>query len=190
MSAGSSNSNLGYGHLTPNNNINNNYVNVGSTNNPANFSSIEIPGTNGLPGLSGAKSSVDAVSGNWIGGGANIKKKHKKNYKTIKRKIKKITSYYKKMNGGSNRRKNIKKTLKKRVLNRRINRQLAGKKYGFKKSNKIRKMKGGYSQFNSDIANTQGYGVGGLLPASQLGLANPPPIIPYTNCRDNYSHYN
>jgi hypothetical protein len=36
------------------------------------------------------------------------------------------------------------------------------------------------------------YSVGGILPASQLGLANPPPIqvLPNcVNCIDNYNHF-
>ena len=34
------------------------------------------------------------------------------------------------------------------------------------------------------------YSVGGVLPASQLGLANPPPISSVTNnAVDNYNHY-
>ena len=54
----SSNSNLGYGNTTPYNMSS--LVNGTSSNNPANFSSNEIPG---LPGLAGAKSNVDAAAG-------------------------------------------------------------------------------------------------------------------------------
>ena len=44
MSAGSGASNLGYSNITPFGNVNGQYVNLGSTNNPANFGSNEIPG--------------------------------------------------------------------------------------------------------------------------------------------------
>jgi hypothetical protein len=56
--AGSGASNLGYGNMQPYSNSP--YINGTSTNNPANFSSNEVPG---LPGLSGAKSNVDAAAG-------------------------------------------------------------------------------------------------------------------------------
>lgn len=52
--------------------------------------------------------------------------------------------------------------------------------------------RGGYSQYQNNLPMTPTYSVGGILPASQLGLANPPPIqvLPNcTNCTDNYNHY-
>jgi hypothetical protein len=54
-------------------------------------------------------------------------------------------------------------------------------------------MKGGYSQYQNNLPMTPTYQVAGVnLPASELGLANPPPIkvLPNcTNCVDNYNHY-
>lgn len=77
---------LGYGNITPNGNINGNYVNVDSSTYAGNFGSNEIPG---LPGLAGSKVNVDAALGVVPGicvtkGGA----------KRIKRKIKNITKRY------------------------------------------------------------------------------------------------
>ena len=89
MSAGSAASNLGYGNTTPYNMSS--LVNGTSSNNPANFSSNEIPG---LPGLAGAKSNVDAAAG-IVPGICNFKGGAKR----LKRKIKNITKRYK-MKGG------------------------------------------------------------------------------------------
>ena len=53
--------------------------------------------------------------------------------------------------------------------------------------------RGGYSQYQNNLPMTPTYSVGGVLPASQLGLANPPPIQVLSNCaecRDNYNHFN
>ena len=63
MSAGSNASNLGYGNIAPNSNIIGKFVNVDNSHSPALFGSKWIPGTNGLPGLSGAKSNIDAATG-------------------------------------------------------------------------------------------------------------------------------
>lgn len=107
MSAGSDASNIGYGNIAPFSNINGKFVNVDNSHNPATFSSNEIPG---LPGLSGAKSNIDAAAGYVPGicfkGGA----------KKLKRKIKNITKKYKMKNKKSL--KNIKKSLKKKYGNK------------------------------------------------------------------------
>lgn len=54
------------------------------------------------------------------------------------------------------------------------------------------RQRGGYSQYQNNLPMTPTYSVGGVLPASQLGLANPPPIHVLsncTNCTDNYNAY-
>ena len=54
------------------------------------------------------------------------------------------------------------------------------------------RQRGGYGQFGNNSPNTTAYSVGGVLPASQLGLANPPPVqvLPNcTNCVDNFNAY-
>ena len=55
-----------------------------------------------------------------------------------------------------------------------------------------RRQRGGYSQYQNNLPMTPVYSVGGVIPASQLGLANPPPIQVLsncTNCTDNYNHF-
>ena len=65
-----------------------------------------------------------------------------------------------------------------------------GSKRGSRRS---KKQRGGYGQYQNNLPMTQTYQVAGItLPASQLGLANPPPVtvLPNcTNCVDNYNHY-
>ena len=115
--SGSGASNLGYSNIVPFSNVNGQYVNVGSTNNPANFGSNEIPG---LPGLAGAKSNIDAAAGKVPGiclfkGGS----------KGIKRKIKNITKHYKKMKAGSRKMNSLKLKLRRRMASRMASRSLA-----------------------------------------------------------------
>lgn len=190
MSAGSGASNLGYGEITPLSNVNGNYVNVHNTNNPISFGSNEIPG---LPGLAGSKSNIDAAAGNVPGiclfkGGA----------KKLKKKIKNITKKYKMK---SSRRKMMKlRSIKNKVKSRYMSVGLArtkSKTGGKRRKNSKRTMRrrrqmGGYSQYQNNLPMTPSYSVGGVLSASELGLANPPPykvLSNCTNCVDNYNHY-
>ena len=113
--SGSGASNLGYSNIVPLSNVNGQYVNVGSTNNPANFGSNEIPG---LPGLAGAKTNIDAAAGKVPGiclfkGGT----------KGLKRKIKNISKQYKKMKAGSKKMKSLKLKLRSRLASRMAGRQ-------------------------------------------------------------------
>jgi hypothetical protein len=168
MSAGSDASILGYGKVTPLSNINNNYVNVTSSNNPSMFTSKTIPG---CPGLVGAANNVDAAAGKIFKGGSKL----------FKRKIKNITKQYKKMKGGSR---------KVRSMKRRIRSKMS--KMKSRRMRRKRSQRGGYSQYQNNVPMTPTYSVGGLLSASNLGLANPPPItrLPNcVNCTDNYNHY-
>jgi hypothetical protein len=180
MSAGSGASNLGYSNITPFGNVNGQYVNLGSTNNPANFGSNEIPG---LPGLAGAKSNIDAAAGKVPGiclfkGGA------------LKRKIKNITKQYKRMKGERRKMKSLKRKLKRRMLSRSFGRKFAGGKRRTQRRNRRRSQRGGYSQYQNNQPFSLSYSLGGVLPANQLGLANPPPISSVTNnAIDNYNHY-
>jgi hypothetical protein len=198
MSTGSYTSNLGYGNMSPFSSSP--YVNGTNSNYSGSFSSNEIPG---LPGLAGAKNNVDAAAGKVPGiclfkGGA----------KRLKKKIKNITKRYK-MKGGKKGRKSLKRKVKSRVLslasgrNRSRSRQMflartmamARSRVGGTRRRHKRKhhMKGGYSQYQNNLPMTPTYQVAGInLPASELGLANPPPIkvLPNcTNCIDNYNHY-
>ena len=182
MSAGSGASNLGYGNVTPYSNVNGDFVNKFSSNNPANFSSNEVPGTPPglLPGLAGTKSNIDAAAGIYPGfkGGA----------KKLKRKIKNISKRYKRMKAGSRRMKSLRNRLRSRALSR----KLAGGKrsHNRRHRSRSRRQRGGYSQYQNNQPFSMGYSVGSAnLPASQLALANPPPIQSYNNAVDNYNHY-
>jgi hypothetical protein len=198
MSAGSDASNLGYGNINPYNNSS--YVNGANSSYSGSFSSNEIPG---LPGLAGAKINVDAAAGKVPGiclfkGGA----------KRLKTKIKNITKRYK-MKGGRKSRSSLRRRVKSRALalaggrrNHSRSRQMAlartmamarSRVGGTRRRHRKYHMKGGYSQYQNNLPMTPTYQVAGVnLPASELGLANPPPIkvLPNcTNCVDNYNHY-
>lgn len=206
MSAGSDASNLGYGKIIPNSNVNPTFVNRDNSNYAGGFSSNEIPG---LPGLAGAKSNIDAAAG-FVPGICLMK-----GGSTIKRKIKNITKMYKMKNKKTSKRKiKIEKKIENEILveNRISNQHLSRRKSGGKKRKsgskkkrtKKRHLRGGssypqsipyppgYQQYQNNLPLSQTYSVGGVLPANELGLANPPPISVLsncTNCVDNYNHY-
>ena len=187
MSAGSGASNLGYGNINPYNTSP--YVNGTSSNYSGSFSSNEIPG---LPGLAGSKSNIDAAAG-VVPGICNFKGGAKK----LKRKIKNITKQYKKMKPGSRKAKSIKSNVRARMASRSMARSMAlagGRRTRRRRHRRsgYRRQRGGYSQYQNNMPMTPTYSVGGILPASQLALATPPPItvLPNcTNCIDNYSHF-
>jgi uncharacterized protein Veg len=183
--SGSGASNLGYENVNPYNTSS--YVNGTSSNYSGNFSSNEIPGTppGPLPGLAGAKSNVDAAAGKVPGicvqeGGS----------KKLRRKIKNITKHYKRMKAGSRKIKSIKRKLRSRAASRSRAMAMAG---GKRTRRRHRRQRGGYAQYMNNMPNTPTYQVAGVnLPASQLALANPPPITTLSkcvNCVDNYNHY-
>jgi hypothetical protein len=196
MSAGSGASNLGYSNISPLSNINGRFVNVDSSHSPATFSTNTIPG---LPGLAGAKNNVDAAAG-YVPGICLFKGGSKQ----LKRKIKNITRKYK-MKGGTKRRRQLKsrmrsmsKSTRSRSRGSSRSRFASGGQRRKRTNSKSRlsrnsyKLVGGYSQYQNNLPLTPSYSVGGILPASQLGLANPPPIQTLsnnTNCVDNYSHF-
>ena len=188
--SGSGASNLGYGNINPYSTSP--YVNGTSSTYSGSFSSNEIPG---LPGLAGSKSNIDAAAGIVPGiclfkGGA----------KKLKRKIKNITRQYKKMKAGSKKMRGIQHRLRSRMASRSRSRSLSGgkksrrvqRKRGSRRS-RSNKQRGGYGQYQNNLPMTQTYQVAGIdLPASELALANPPPIrvLPNcTNCVDNYSRF-
>lgn len=201
-------SNLGYQNINPLSNVNGQYVNIDNSNYSGRFSSNEIPGTppGPLPGLAGAKSNIDAAAGKVPGicmTGGTLKK--------LKQKIKNITKQYKRMKAGSRKIKNIKSRLGSRSFSRNISRSLGlsggrnrrrslsgGRSIRRSRSRSLsggrsrgRSMRGGYSQYQNNLPMTPSYQVAGInLPASQLGLANPPPITRLSNCVncvDNFS---
>jgi hypothetical protein len=188
MSAGSGASNLGYGNINPYNTSP--YVNGTSSNYSGSFSSNEIPG---LPGLAGSKSNIDAAAG--IVPGICM---YKGGAKKLKRKIKNITKHYKKMKSGSRKMKSFKSRLRRRMASRKASRSLARSFSGGRRTrNRHRRsgsrQRGGYSQYQNNLPMTETYKVACInIPASQLALANPPPItvLPNcVNCVDNYNHF-
>lgn len=191
MSAGSAASNLGYGGTAPFSNVNGNFVNKFSSNNPANFGSNEIPGP---PGLAGAKNNVDAAAGIVPGlcfkGGA----------KAFKRKIKNITKRYKKMGKLVKRNvKSLRQNLRSRMASASASASLAGGRR--RKSRKLRsrsrklrtrrtRQRGGYSQYQNNQPFYNSYSVGGVLSANESALANPAPILKISNeAVDNLNAY-
>ncbi len=192
MSLGSNNSNYGYGELNPyGSTVNPAFVNKWSSNNPANFSSNEIPN---LPGLSGAKNNVDAAAGVVPGIGL-----FKGGYKKLKSKIKNITKRYKrKMHKKGSAKKyvrSIKSKIKAKYGGKKIKTNRTKRNRHSKKNHNCphcKSLKGGYSQYFNNFPNTPSYSVGGILSSSNLALANPPPIqqLPNcVNCQDNYNHF-
>ena len=182
--SGSGASNLDYGNINPYNTSP--YVNGTSSSYSGSFSSNEIPGTppGPLPGLAGAKSNIDAAAGKLSMNGGGIKK--------LKRKIKNITKYYKRMKAGSRKIKSIKRRLRSRTASRRLSRQMAGRR-SRRHSRRHRRQRGGYSQYQNNMPMTPTYQVAGInLPYNRLAEANPPPITQLSNCVncvDSYNHY-
>ena len=180
--SGSGASNLGYGNMTPF--YKSAFINSDNSHSPATFSSNEIPG---LPGLAGAKNNVDAAAGLVPG----ICNNFKGGAKYLKKKIKNITKKYKKMKPRSRKLKSLKKKLKHRIISRGLAKGFAGGKksrYHKKRTHK-RRQRGGYSQYQNNQPFSISYSVGGILPASELGLANPPPIKAENLAVDNSSRY-
>ena len=192
MSAGSAASNLGYANITPNSNVNGNFINKDNSHYPGGFGSNQIPG---LPGLAGAKYNVDAaaarVPGICMSGGG----------KKLKRKIKNITKRYKMPKKSMKRRvsgmkRRIKATLARAVGRARSvglsrSRSLAGGRRS-RRSRRSRRQRGGYSQYQNNLPMTPTYSTGGVLSAANLGLANPVPYKVLDNvgqCADNYNHF-
>ena len=195
MSAGSGASNLGYGKIAPLSNVNGGYVNVDSSNWPGRFGSNEISGSPpGIfpQGLAGAKSNIDAAAG--IVPGICVYKGGSKN---LKRKIKNITKQYKKMKAGSRKMRSMKRRLmnkyRSRSMSRKVSRGFAGGRKSSRAFAGAKRQRGGYAQYQNNLPMTPVYKVAGVnLPASQLGLANPPPytVLPNSGqCTDNYNHY-
>ena len=187
---------------TPLGNVNPNLVNVDNSNDPANFGSIETSRQFSLDKV--PISSIDAansyIPGVTTGGG---RKRNKYSKHSLKLKIKKIASKYKKMKKGgkaltlkSMKRqlgsvfkmiKSDKKTKKTKT------RRVSKKTKSNKKSRGVHKHRGGgYHQYMGNVPNTPIYETGSVkLSASESALANPVPfkVLPNCqNCTDNYNY--
>ena len=82
------------------------------------------------------------------------------------------------------------KNLKKKMFSRTLVRKFAGgKKTKRNHRTRSRKQRGGYSQYQNNQPFSLSYSLGGILPANQLALANPPPFKVENTAVDNYNHY-
>lgn len=208
-------SNLGYGNIIPNSNVNNNFVNVAATNNPAGFSSNE----SGLAasaghGMMGATNNAAAAAG-CLGGYCNMTTMQKGGRRG------KMRGKY--MSSRRHRRRSRKHRHTRRTRRHRggaatpsMGRQMA--LYRRRMASLSRKLarsqsrrgggtglpaltpapfesgqKGGYHQYMGNVPATATYSVAGqTLGAANSALANPAPITKLsncTNCVDNYNHY-
>jgi len=192
MSAGSSNSNLGYGYLNPYV-TKSSAVNATSENNPAFFTSKQIPSH----GLVGAASNINAAKG-MIGGFNKYKKNNTNNhFNGRKKNVSKIYNNMKKFsirNIGSKLSRGFKTMFKRSKNNKYNNKSKSRSNKSFKNKSFRRRnynYKGGYAQFQNNYPNTPSYSVGGVpLGASSSALANPPPYsLIAGNCKDNYNHF-
>ena len=173
-------SNLGYGGIYPNSNVNPAAVNVDGSTYAGGFGSNEIPAS--IHSMRGASNNVVATSGNWTGslfGGSRRRLRRRNN-------ISKLYRMKKSMRRSSSRRR---RSTYRRTGGRRI-RMRGSRRYGRKPVRRTRRQRGGeYAQFDSNVPYTPGYSLGGPLPASLSALANPPIYHQYNNCKDNYNHY-
>jgi len=170
-------SNLGYGGIYPNSNVNPAFVNVDGSTYAGGFGSNEIPAS--IHSMRGASNNVAATSGNWTGGGSRRRLRRRNN-------ISKLYRMKKSMRRSSSRRR---RSIYRRSGGRRI-RMRGSRRYGRKPVRRTRRQRGGeYAQFDSNVPYTPGYSLGGPLPASLSALANPPIYHQYNNCKDNYNHY-
>ena len=186
--------------------MNGEYVNKFNTNWPGIFGSRETSKEFGLPepinkveaaipyikGLTDCV--IDDIEGVFMNGGGSRRRRGNTRRPILYKK--KSIHRYKKMrcsrkmharsrSGGKSRRSSKNK------------RSIKGRRSSRSRRGYSRKQSGGdmqtrYHQYGSDIPNTPSYSVGGILPAKNLGLANPPPyqkLSNCTNCVDNYNHY-
>ena len=175
--------------MTPSANINPNLVNVDNSSYSGGFGSNET--SRNFPSVLNKLpiSNVEAAAASKIQSGG----KTRKNKNLFKLKIKNIVNKYKKMKSKFSK----KMTLKK--MKRRLSKMFGMKKSRHAKHSRkhrgSRKMKmrgGGYHQYMGNVPNTPVYSTGGVLPPSQLALANPVPFEVLKNtgaCTDNYNHY-
>ena len=199
---------------TPLANVNPSLVNVDNSSYSGGFGSTETSREFSLNPTPVTSAQAACASALQMGGG-----RRKKHHKTIKLRIKKIASKYKKMKGGK---RLTLKSAKRQILSV-INLIKAdnGTKTKTKKSRNVRKSKkasrkqkkggfylgraggsrrrrhyqkgGTYHQYMGGIPNTPSYETGSInLSPSESALANPVPfsVLPNcTNCVDNYNHF-
>lgn len=181
MSAGSGASNLGYGNIYPNSNVNPSFVNVDGSTYAGSFGSNEVPSS--LHSMVGAANNVVAASGNWLGGGGSRRRRIRFGRRNN---LSKLYRMRKSMRRGASRRRrsNYRRRSSRRMLTR------GGRRYVRKPVRRTRRQRGGeYAQYESNVPYTPGYSLGGPLAADASALASPPPYQQYNHCEDNYNHY-
>jgi hypothetical protein len=169
-------SNLGYGGIYPNSNVNPAVVNVDGSTYAGGFGSNEIPSSS--HSMRGASNNVAAASGNWTGGGSRRRFRRRNNISKLYRMKKSM-----RRSSSRGRRSNNRRTGGRRMRMRK------SRRYGRKPVRRTRRQRGGYTQFDSNVPYTPGYSLGGPLSPSLSALANPPIYHQYNNCKDNYNHY-
>jgi len=192
--SGSGASNLGYGNIIPNSNINAALVNVDSSSYASGLSSNEIPHST----LFAAKNNIDAAnafipSPSFKGGKKSLKRKiknivkmykmSKKSKKTLKHKISKMIKKSK-----VRAKKNTKSTSRSRTLAKSRNQRRTRRR----RQKRGILFRGGYSQYQNNEPLTPTYSLGGNLAPNLSALTNPPPVTVLsgcTNCSDNYNHF-
>jgi len=173
--------------MTPSANINPNLVNVDNSNYAGGFGSTETSRQFSLDKT--PISNVEAAAASKIQSGG----KTRKNKNSFKLKIKNIVNKYKKMKSKFSRKMTLKKM--KRRLSKMFSMKKSARAKHSRKHRMSRRMKmrgGGYHQYMGNVPNTPVYSTGGVLPPSQLALANPVPyqVLPNTGaCTDNYNHF-
>lgn len=202
-------SNLGYGNIIPNSNVNNNLVNVAATNNPAGFSSNE----SGLAasaghGMMGATNNVAAAAG-CLGGYCNMtamqkggtRKKMRAKYMRSRHRSRhrRHTRRHRRRHRGGGAAASMSRQMalyrrRMAALSRKLARSQSRRGGAMSQLNPAPfEQKGGYHQYMGNVPATATYAVAGqTLGAANSALANPAPITKLsncTNCVDNYNHY-
>ena len=170
---------IGYGSITPNSNVNPDYVNVDGSSYSAGFSSNEIPNA----GLRGISNNVDAANASVITRSVGVGLKGGKSKKNN------IRSMYKRMakkSSSTRRRRGTKRTHNKKggyvYTSKRRSRRSRSRLTGGK-----RRYRGGNTEFTNNFALASI-----PLNPSQSALANPPIYSPNPNtgnCFNSYNHY-
>lgn len=178
--SGSGASNLGYGEIYPNSNVDGAFVNKTSTDFSAFFTDNTIP-THGIKGASSNVMAAQGIVPCQKGGGKKLRnKKNKSLYykKTMKHVSRRKMSHRRKMSRKSGGKRHSKMTHRRR----RVHRRTRGKFI----------MRGGYDQYGNNVAYTPNYSTGGPLPSGLSALANPAPYHILKGdglCQDSYNHY-
>jgi hypothetical protein len=160
---------------TPLNNVNGSLVNIDSSTYPGSaFSNTKPPSLTNPNVMPEPRNNLQAAA-------AYIP--CSKGGKPRRKKINNISNMYKMKGSRKTIRRHVRK-IKSRVRSK-YSRSRHTRKAG-------RKMKGGYSQYQNNMPQTQVYSTGGVVSPALSALANPVPhkvLNNCVNCVDNYNHY-